>query len=105
MEEMRLQKYLASAGVDSRRKCEEYIQDGLVTVNGETVYELGTKVTPNKDIVTFKGKQIDLKNEKHTYVLLNKPLGYVTTAKEQFGRDKVTDLVKINKRLVPVRKT
>ena len=104
MEEMRLQKFLAKAGVASRRKCEEYILAGLVSVNGEIVYELGTKVIPGTDIVTFKGKEVNIKEDEYTYILLNKPIGYVTTVKDQFGRDTVLDLVRINKRLVPVRK-
>lgn len=105
MEEIRLQKFLANAGIASRRKCEEYIEQGLVKVNGATVTELGTKVILGKDVVTFKDKEVKLENEAHTYILLNKPIGYVTTAKDQFGRDTVLDLVKTDKRLVPVRKT
>lgn len=102
--EERLQKYLANAGVDSRRKCEQYILEGKVKVNGKIVTELGVKVNPEKDEIIFNGKKIELKENK-IYVLLNKPIGYVTTMKEQFGRDKVTDLVHIKERLVPVRKT
>ena len=101
MEEMRLQKYLASCGVASRRKCEELILNGKIEVNGSTVFELGTKVNPDKDEVKYNGKVVKLEDEK-MYILLNKPIGYVTTAKEQFGRDMVLDLVKVNKRIVPV---
>lgn len=100
MNEERLQKFLAEAGVASRRKCEEYILQGKVEVNGKIVTELGTKVTSN-DIVKYNGKIVKPEEEK-VYILLNKPIGYVTTAHEQFGRDKVLDLVKINKRIVPV---
>ena len=100
MNEERLQKYLAEAGVASRRKCEELILQGKVEVNGKIVTELGTKVTSN-DIVKYNGKIVKPEEEK-VYILLNKPIGYVTTAHEQFGRDKVLDLVKINKRIVPV---
>lgn len=100
MEEKRLQKYLAEAGVASRRKCEEYILQGKVEVNGKIITELGTKVTSN-DIVKYDGRIIEPEEEK-VYILLNKPIGYVTTAHEQFGRDKVLDLIKINKRIVPV---
>ena len=102
MEEIRLQKYLASCGIASRRKCEEYILEGFVKVNDEIVTELGTKINPEKDIVTFKEKRVKNQNEKHIYILLNKPIGYVTTVKEQFGRDTVLDLVKIGRRIVPV---
>ena len=100
MNEERLQKFLAEAGVASRRKSEEYILQGKVEVNGKIVTELGTKVTSN-DIVKYNGKIVKPEEEK-VYILLNKPIGYVTTAHEQFGRDKVLDLVKINKRIVPV---
>ena len=100
MEEKRLQKYLAEAGVASRRKCEEYILQGKVEVNGKIITELGTKVTSN-DVVKYNGRIIEPEEEK-VYILLNKPIGYVTTVHEQFGRDKVLDLIKINKRIVPV---
>jgi len=101
MEEVRLQKYMASCGLASRRKCEEYILQGKVKVNGKTATELGTKVIPNKDKVEFEGKEIK-SEEKNIYILLNKPIGYVTTSKDQFGRDSVLDLVKIKERVVPV---
>lgn len=101
MEEIRLQKYLASAGVASRRKCEELILDGKIEVNGKIITELGTKIDPKKDEVKYNGKIVKSEEEK-VYILLNKPIGYVTTAKEQFGRDMVLDLVKVNKRIVPV---
>lgn len=101
MEEIRLQKYLADCGIASRRKSEELIKQGQVKVNGKTITELGTKVIPNKDIVEYNGKKIELKKE-YVYILLNKPIGYVTTVKDQFNRDSVLDLVKTNKRLVPV---
>lgn len=100
--EERLQKYLAQAGVASRRKCEEYIEQGRVKVNGKTIKELGTKVNPETDKVEFDNKIISKQNEEHTYILLNKPIDYVTTVKDQFDRNTVLDLVKVNKRLVPV---
>lgn len=71
---MRVQKYLASKGIASRRVCEEYIRQGLVEVNGEVFYELGAKIDPKKDIVKFKGKVIENKEPKHIYILLNKPI-------------------------------
>ena len=98
--EERLQKFLANAGIASRRKCEELILDGKVEVNGTIVTELGTKVS-EKDIVKYNGKIVKTEEEK-IYILLNKPIGYVTTAKDQFNRDTVLDLIKINKRIVPV---
>ena len=100
MKEERLQKYLASAGIASRRKCEELILQGKIEVNGKVVTELGTKVN-EKDIIKYNGRIVKPEEEK-VYILLNKPIGYVTTAHEQFGRDKVLDLIKINKRIVPV---
>ena len=103
MEEIRLQKYLAECGIASRRKCEEYISNGNVKVNGKVVTELGTKVIPEKDVVLFNNIPVKLRNKKYTYVLLNKPIGYVSTVKDQFDRPTVLDLVKIpNTRLVPV---
>ena len=89
----------------SRRKSEEFIIQGRVKVNGKIVTELGTKIDDEKDIVEFDGKKIEVSNKNHIYILLNKPIGYVTTAKDQFGRDTVMDLVKVKKRIVPVRKT
>lgn len=101
MEEIRLQKYLAEAGIASRRKCEEYITDGRIKVNGKIINELGTKVNPEKDEIYFDDKKIENKEEL-VYILLNKPIGYVTTAKDQFNRDTVMNLIKIKERVVPV---
>ena len=103
MEEMRLQKFLSSAGIASRRKCEELILEGKIKVNGQVVCELGTKIDPLKDEVKYNDKKVELVKEEHTYILLNKPIGYVTTANDQFGRDTVLDLLKkVNRRVVPV---
>lgn len=101
MELVRLQKFLAEAGIASRRKSEELILQGNISVNGKIVNELGTKINPELDKVTYNGQIVEIKDEK-VYILLNKPIGYVTTAKDQFNRDSVLDLVKTNKRLVPV---
>lgn len=99
---IRLQKYLAECGIASRRKAEEYIQAGKVEVNGKVITELGTKINPNKDIVYFNNKKV-IKQNENIYILLNKPIGYVTTAKDQFNRETVLDLIRgINKRVVPV---
>ena len=97
----RLQKFLANAGIASRRKCEELITNGLIKVNGKTVTELGTKINPESDIVEYKGQVVKLQSKK-VYILLNKPIGYVTTADDQFGRDTIMDLVKVKERVVPV---
>ena len=103
LEEVRLQKYLAEAGIASRRKAEGLIQQGKVKVNNKEVTELGIKIDPSKDKVEYQGKIVTIQKDK-VYILLNKPIGYVTTAKDQFNRESVLDLVKTNKRLVPVRK-
>ena len=101
MEEERLQKYLAECGIGSRRKCEEYILQGKVKINGKLVTELGVKILPQKDKVEFEGKEVK-KESRLIYILLNKPIGYVTTAEDQFSRDTVLDLVKVRERIVPV---
>lgn len=99
--EERLQKYLAECGIASRRKCEEFIIQGKVQVNGKIVTELGTKIDPQKDKVKFENQDVKMK-QKHIYILLNKPIGYVTTVDDQFGRDTVLNLVKVKERIVPV---
>lgn len=101
MEEIRLQKYLADCGIASRRKCEDLIINKKITVNGE-VAELGQKVNPNIDIIEYNGKRVILNKKEYTYILLNKPIGVVTTVDDQFKRETVLDLVKVNTRLVPV---
>ena len=102
MEEIRIQKFLSEAGVCSRRKAEELILQGKIKVNGKIVVELGTKINPDIDIIELEGKKIDKNTEKHIYILLNKPIGYVTTVKDQFGRPTVMDLLKIKQRVLPV---
>ena len=97
----RLQKFLANSGVASRRKCEELILAGRVKVNGQVVTELGRKIDSDKDVIQFDNKEIKQPQNK-VYILLNKPIGYVTTMKDQFNRDSVIDLVKVNERVVPV---
>lgn len=101
--EERLQKFLAEAGVASRRKAEELIAQGKVKVNGKVVTEMGMKIDPAKDEVTYLDKKVTTKNTKMVYIMLYKPEGYVTTAKEQFGRPAVMDLVKgVKERIFPV---
>ena len=89
---MRLQQFLAHCGVASRRASEQIITDGRVSVNGEIVTELGTKVTEN-DKVCVDGKEVHLEAEKR-YVLLNKPAGYVCSLSDEKGRDVASDLLK-----------
>ncbi len=99
--EERLQKYLAECGVASRRKCEEIILAGKVRVNGNLITELGTKVNPQIDIVEVDGKIIS--SEKKVYILLNKPVGYVTTMSDEKDRPTVMELLDgVNEKVVPV---
>ncbi len=101
--EERLQKFLAEAGIASRRKAEELIAQGKVKVNGKVVTEMGIKIDPAKDEVTYLDKKVTTKETKMVYIMLYKPEGYVTTAKEQFGRPAVMDLVKgVKERIFPV---
>lgn len=102
MEPIRLQKFLASNGIASRRKCEELILQGKIKVNGKLVTELGTKINPETDEVICQGKKIENRSQDFVYILLNKPIGVVTTAKDQFQRESVLDLVKVPQRIVPV---
>lgn len=90
-ESVRLQKLLASAGVDSRRKCEEYIVTGRVTVDGEVVSNLGQKVDPETQDVRLDGER--LRPRRKRYFLLNKPAGYLCTNYDPGGRRKAVDLV------------
>ena len=100
-EPIRLNKYLANAGVCSRREADDFIQAGVVKVNGEIITELGTKVKRN-DVVLFHDQQVNI--EKKVYVLLNKPKDYVTTSDDPQNRKTVMDLVKgaCRERIYPV---
>ena len=93
VEEIRVQKFLSEAGICSRRKAEELIMQGKIKVNGKIIIELGTKINPDKDVIEYEGKKVNKNVQKHVYILLNKPIGYVTTTKDQFGRPTVLDLV------------
>ena len=100
-EQIRLNKFLANAGICSRREADEYIQQGLVKVNGEVVTELGTKIT-HSDTVEYNGKAVAL--ESKCYILLNKPKDCVTTSEDPNGRTTVMDLIKgaCEERVYPV---
>ncbi len=97
---IRLQKYLADAGICSRRKAEEYILDGKVKVNGRVVSELGTKVN-DKDKVVFEGQVVENKVEKKC-IMMHKPTGYITTTSDEKNRRCVIDLIKENERYYPI---
>ncbi|MEA3407175.1 MAG: pseudouridine synthase [Chloroflexota bacterium] len=97
----RLQKVLAHAGVGSRRTCEEYILQGRVKVNGEVVVELGTRVHPRVDRVSFDGSPVAVDQER-LYYALYKPVGYISTVNDPHGRPVVVDLVPTEERVYPV---
>ncbi len=101
MLEIRLQKFLAHAGIASRRKAEEMIKQGRVAVNNVIVENMGVTVSSN-DVVTVDGVPV-ITEEKKVYIMLNKPVGFVSTSKDQFGRPTVIDLVKdVEMRIYPV---
>lgn len=109
MTELRLNKALASAGICSRRKADERISAGAVTVNGQVVTELGTRIDPARDRVMVDGREISLRPETeqptHTYILLHKPVQVMSTARDPEGRTTVLDLLPEplrRKRLYPV---
>ena len=100
-EEVRLNKYIANSGVCSRREADNFILAGVVTVNGEVVTELGTKVNIYTDDVRFNGER--LKGEEKIYIVMNKPKGYVTTASDPHADKTVMDLLKgCTSRVFPV---
>lgn len=100
----RLQKLIARAGIASRRAAERLILDGDVTVNGKIVRELGTKADPDNDHIKVRGRLINplLAAREKTYILLNKPKGYLSSMSDPEGRKLVTDLVKGHGKLHPV---
>lgn len=102
-EGVRLQKFLAHAGICSRRKAEALILEGRIKVNGETVRELGTKVLPDRDRVLFNGKPVRPPEKKRqlTYIAVNKPKGVVTTCAQDRARI-ILDLVPVKQRIYPV---
>ncbi len=101
MEKMRLQKYIAHCGVASRRKAEEIIANGRVTVNDEIVYEMGIKVDDN-DLIKIDGKRLKLEKRK-VYILFNKPAGVITSSSDEFGRKTVLDYLDgVKERVYPV---
>ncbi len=99
--EIRLNKYIAKSGLCSRREADEHIKNGLITVNGKLVTELGTKVSPN-DVVKYDGSV--LKSEKKVYLVLNKPKDFITTMSDKHERKTVLDIVKnaCEERIYPV---
>lgn len=94
---MRIARAMALAGIDSRRKCEVYIAQGQVTVNGEVARDLGRQVDPDNDEIMFRGRALQFDN--HVYFILNKPEGYITTASDPHAKKTVFDL--LPSKLVP----
>ena len=100
--EVRLQKYFTDCGVLSRRAAEAEIAAGRVRVNGE-IAQLGTKIDPARDTVTYKGKAVEPQNDRKIYVMLNKPRGYVTTLSDEKSRKCITELISdIEERIYPI---
>ncbi len=98
--EVRLNKFLAECGIASRRKAEEYINAGRVTVNGNITLDLATKINEDTDVVMLDGEKV--KPIKKVYYILNKPKGVVTTTDDEKGRTTVLDLIKTNVRIFPI---
>ncbi len=102
MEKIRLQKFIADAGIMSRRAAEGEIELGNISVNGH-VAGIGTKIDPASDVVTYKGKRIRYEKKQYTYIMLNKPRGYLSSTTDDRGRKCVTDLLDgVDARVYPV---
>lgn len=102
VENQRLQKVLAHAGVASRRASEELIEQGRVSVNGQIVTQLGTKVDPQQDVIKVDGRPLAKLAGQPTYIILNKPVNVLSAASDERGRRTVLDLVDAPERVYPV---
>ena len=99
---LRLQKFIADSGLMSRRAAEAEIERGNFSVNGH-VAQIGVKIDPAKDVIAYKGKRIRYEKKKYTYILLNKPRGYLSSTTDDRGRKCVTDLLDgVDARVYPV---
>lgn len=98
---IRLNKYIAECGVTSRRKADELILSGRVTVNGKVCDQLGTKINPSKDKVFVDGKEV-VHLDRHIYIVFNKPKDCITTTKDEKSRVTVLDYVRIKERIFPI---
>lgn len=98
---MRLNKFLSTCGIASRRKCDELIKNGKISVNGSIVSELGTVINEKKDKIEYDGKILKLEND-FVYFKLNKPKGYISSNSDEKGRKTIFDLVKTDKRLFSI---
>ncbi len=102
MEKIRLQKFIADAGVMSRRAAEEEIKNGNISINGH-VAPIGAKIDPRTDTVTYKGKKILFRKTEYTYIMMNKPRGYLSSTTDDRGRKCVIDLLDgVDSRVYPV---
>ena len=102
MEKIRLQKYMADAGIMSRRAAEEEIKNGNVSINGH-VASLGAKIDPRNDVISYRGKRIRYEKKEYTYIMMNKPRGYLCSTTDDRGRKCVTDLLDgVDARVYPV---
>ena len=102
MEKIRLQKFISDAGIMSRRAAEEEIKNGNISVNGH-VATPGTKIDPRNDVVSYRGKRIRYEKHEYTYIMLNKPRGYLSSTSDDRGRKCVTDLLTgVSARVYPV---
>ena len=101
MKKLRLNKFLSGSGVASRRKCDEIIASGKVTVNGKVVTEIGSQINEKKDKVMVEGKAVCLPSS-FVYIKLNKPKGYACTASDEKGRKTIYDLVDCEERLFSI---
>ena len=97
---VQLNKYLANLGITSRRKVEELVSQGRVTINRQKVTKIATRINPDKDKVQVDGK--DITRQHFVYIILNKPRGVVSTVSDEFKRKTVLDLVKVKERIYPV---
>ena len=98
---MRLNKFLANSGIASRRKCDQIILDGKVSVNGKVVTELGTIINEKKDKIAYEGKIVRLPSS-FVYIKLNKPKGYACTASDEKGRKTIYELIDCDERLFSI---
>src|SRR5260221_13481491 len=98
---IRLNKFLSTAGITSRRKADEMIQQGSVRVNGKVVTSLGVKIDPARDQVFVNEKQVALLDEP-VYIVLNKPNDSITTARDERGRTTVMDYIRVKERIFPI---
>lgn len=98
---MRLNKFLATAGVASRRKADQLIEEGRISVNGKVHTDLGSRINPSSDMVFYNGKQVVLLDEP-VYIVLNKPRDTITTASDERGRTTVLDYVRLKERIFPI---